>query len=136
MSETNGHVRTGFRTVTPYLIVREAPHLIDFLVGVLDAEEVRRDLQPDGAIKNAEMRVGDAIIELAEAREGVWPARPGTLHVYVRDTDATYRRALAAGATSLYAPADMPYGERSAGVQDATGNHWFFATYTGEGSAV
>ena len=129
MSENTPHIRPGFHTVTPYVIVRDAPRLIAFMVQALDAEEIRRDLRPDGTVMNAEVRIGDSIVELAEAGEQ-WPARPGALHVYIRDTDATYRRALAAGGTSLYAPAEMPYGERSAGVQDPTGNHWYFATYT------
>ena len=129
MSATGRYIREGFNTVTPYLIVQDAPRLIDFMVQTLDAEEVRRDLRTDGTIMNAEVRIGDSIVELAEAGEQ-WPARPGALHVYLRDADATYRRALAAGGASLYEPADMPYGERSAGVQDPTGNHWYFATYT------
>ena len=128
MGDSRRHIREGFHTVTPYLIVQGAPRLIDFMVQTLDAEEVRRDLRTDGTIMNAEVRIADSVVELAEAGEQ-WPARPGSLHVYVRDTDATYRRALTAGGSSLYEPADMPYGERSAGVLDPTGNHWYFATY-------
>jgi uncharacterized glyoxalase superfamily protein PhnB len=131
MAAGKGYIRDGFRTVTPYLIVQDAAGLIDFMVRVLDAEEIRRDLRPDGAIMNAEVRIGDSVVELAEARDE-WPPLPGALHVYLRDTDDAYRRALAAGAASLYEPADMPYGERSAGVRDPSGNHWYFATYTGE----
>jgi PhnB protein len=130
MTNDGQHIRTGFRTVTPYLIVAGAARLIDFAVGAFEAEEVRRDLRPDGTIMNAEIRIGDSIVELAEAGEA-WSARPGALHVYVRDTDDTYRRALDAGATTLYEPADMPYGERSAGVVDPVGNHWYIATYQG-----
>ena len=126
-----GYIRTGFHTVTPYLIVRGAAGLIDFIVGTLGGEEVRRDLRPDGTIMNAEIRIGDSIVELAEAGDA-WPAMPGGLHLYVPDTDDTYRRALAAGATTLYAPADMDYGERSAGVKDTAGNHWYIATYGGD----
>jgi uncharacterized glyoxalase superfamily protein PhnB len=131
MTANAHYIRDGFHTVTPYLIVRDAPGLIDFMVRVLDAEEIRRDLRPDGGIMNAEIRIGDSVVELAEARDE-WPPRPGALHVYIRDSDDAYRRAIAAGATSLYEPADMPYGERSAGVQDPSGNHWYFATYTGD----
>ena len=131
MTSNVKHVRTGFRTVTPYLIVQGAARLIEFMVEALGAEEIRRDLMPDGRIMNAEVRIGDSIVELAEA-SGEWPAMPGGLHVYVTDTDAVYRRALQAGATSLYEPADMSYGERSAGVKDPSGNHWYLATYQEE----
>ena len=131
MTESHQHIRTGFRTVTPYLIVQGAVRLIAFMQEALDAEELRRDLQPDGTIMNAEFRIGDSIVEVAEA-SALWPAMPGGLHVYVRDTDVVYQRALAAGATSLYAPADMSYGERSAGVKDPVGNHWYLATFQGD----
>jgi PhnB protein len=56
---------------------------------------------------------------------------PCHLHVYVPDTDAAYERALWAGATSIEAPKDAPYGDRTAGVKDAFGNSWFIATYLG-----
>jgi PhnB protein len=128
MTNTAPHIRTGFRTVTPYLIVHQATHLIDFMIEVFGAEELRRDLHPDGTIMNVEMRLGDSIIELAEA-SAAWPAMPSGLHVYVPNTDETYQRAIAAGAQELYAPAEMPYGERSAGVKDPSGNHWYIATY-------
>jgi PhnB protein len=128
MTNEGQHIRPGFHTVTPYLIVAGAARLIEFAVSAFEAEEIRRDLRPDGTIMNAEIRIGDSIVELAEAGEA-WPARPGALHVYVRDTDETYQRAIDAGATTLYAPEDMPYGERSAGVIDPAGNHWYIATY-------
>jgi uncharacterized glyoxalase superfamily protein PhnB len=52
---------------------------------------------------------------------------PGAIHYYVPDVDAAYRKALAAGATSMSEPKDQPYGERSAGVLDPQGNHWYLA---------
>jgi uncharacterized glyoxalase superfamily protein PhnB len=128
MPHPTSHIRPGFHTVTPYLIVQDAPRLIEFLLQVFEGQEVRRDLHTDGKIMNAEVRVGSSIIELAEASDA-WPAQPSGLHIYVEDTDAAYRRALQAGASVLYEPADMPYGERSAGLKDPTGNHWFIATY-------
>jgi PhnB protein len=54
---------------------------------------------------------------------------PGSLHLYVNDADATYQRALQAGATSIMEPADQFYGDRSAGVQDTVGNRWWIATH-------
>ena len=134
MMSTRDHIRTGFHTVTPYLTVQGAAGLLDFITRVFGGEELRRDLRPDGTIMNAEIRIGDSVVELSEASEA-WPAMPGALHVYLPDTDAVYERALAAGATTLYAPADMEYGERSAGVRDQCGNAWFIATFLGEGGA-
>jgi PhnB protein len=59
----------------------------------------------------------------------------GFLHVYVEDADATYRRALDAGARSLDEPSDMPYGDRRGMVEDPWGNTWQIATYVRAGNA-
>lgn len=131
MATDRQHIRDDFHTVTPYLTVSDAERLISFLVAVFDAEVRRRDPRPDGTLMNAEIRIGDSIIELSQATLAS-EATPAALHVYVRDTDAAYRRALGAGATSLYEPAEMDYGERSAGVRDTNGNLWYFATFHAE----
>ena len=54
---------------------------------------------------------------------------PAAVHLYVPDTDATYRRALGAGATSIQEPRDTSYGDRAASVVDPGGNHWFISTH-------
>jgi PhnB protein len=121
-------VPEGFHTVTSYLIVEGAARLIEFLQRAFGAEELHRAPGPDGTVLHAQLRIGDSMIELSDARDP-WPARPGTLHLYVEDADALYRRALQAGATSLYEPSDKFYGDREAGVVDPSGNHWFLATH-------
>ncbi len=68
------------------------------------------------------------MLEMGEAH-GEYQPMPCTLHLYVENTDALYERALRAGATSIAPPEDKPYGDRSAGVQDAFGNRWFIATH-------
>lgn len=52
-----------------------------------------------------------------------------SLYLYVNDTDAVYQRALQAGATSVMPPADQFYGDRNAGVKDASGNFLWIATH-------
>ena len=49
-------------------------------------------------------------------------AFPGFLYVYVLDADQAYENAVTAGAASLEAPLDTPYGDRRAMVRDAFGN--------------
>lgn len=117
----------GFHTVTPYLIVQGAERLIEFLKQAFGAEEIFRTNQPDGTVGHTQMQISDSMIELAEGNER-WKALPCALHLYVPDTDATYRRAMAAGATSLIEPEDAFYGDRTAGVADPSGNQWFIAT--------
>ena len=117
----------GYHAVTPYLVVDGAARLIDFLAAVFNAEEVERFAAPGNRIGHAEMRIGDSLVMLGDAR-GEHEPRQAMLYVYVADADACYRRAIAAGATSLKAPADMPYGDRRAMVEDAWGNTWQIAT--------
>ncbi len=77
----------------------------------------------------SQIRIGDSIVMVS----GVGPrdAMPSFLYVYVDDTDATYKRALEAGAVTLEEPSDMPYGDRRAMVKDPCGNDWQIATYRG-----
>ncbi|MEM7051256.1 MAG: VOC family protein [Acidobacteriota bacterium] len=133
MTDRPSHFRPGFRTLTPYLTVHDAAGLIAFMGEVFEARETGRT-EEDGVIRNAALEIGDSMVEVSEAR-GEWPARPGSLHVYLKDVDEVYGRALNAGATSLHEPEDMPYGERGAALLDAFGNHWYLATYTGEYAA-
>ncbi len=62
-------------------------------------------------------------------RRAPWQPMPGSIYLYVKDTDATYQRALKAGATSVMEPADQFYGDRNAGVKDPIGNMWWIATH-------
>ena len=111
----------GYHTVTPYLTVPGVAALIDFLKTVFDAKEIERMASQDGRIMHAEVRIGDSVIMLGEPLGDSVP-RPGSLYVYVNDTDRTYNRALQAGAISVMEPNDQFYGDRNAGVKDASGN--------------
>ncbi len=77
--------------------------------------------QPAGVIRYSRVRIGDAALEFGPAEP-----MPGAYFLYVADPDAVYEQALAAGATSLSAPADRPTG-RIAFVEDPVGNHWYIA---------
>jgi uncharacterized glyoxalase superfamily protein PhnB len=117
------HLREGFRSLTPYLVVQGASRLIDFMTRAFGAEERLRVARPDGTIQHAEVRIGDSILELGDGEPG-----PAAIHLYVEDADAAYARAMAAGASSLVAPTDMPYGDREADVKDPFGNNWYIGT--------
>jgi len=124
---TGNHVPEGLGTVTPYLHPRGAPALIDFLKRAFAAEEIFVHHGPEGTfVLHAKIRVGGSVIEMGEAHDE-WQPMPTMFYVYVDDVDAWYRRALAAGAASMEAPALQPYGERRAAVRDAFGNQWYLA---------
>jgi uncharacterized glyoxalase superfamily protein PhnB len=113
----------GWHSVTPRLVVHDPAGLVRFLK---DAFGASGDVLTSGP---AQMRIGDSIIMVSGA--GPRTPMPAFLHLYVDDTDATYRRALEAGAVSLEEPRDMPYGDRRAMVKDPYGNDWQIATYRG-----
>ncbi|HEY6306989.1 MAG TPA: VOC family protein [Candidatus Angelobacter sp.] len=117
----------GFHSVTPYLTVKGAAKLLDFLKEAFGAEELGRHPRPDGGIAHACTKIGDSFVEVSDGTEQ-WPAMPAALHVYVPDVEAVYQRALKAGGTSLQTPTDQFYGERSGAVRDVCGNNWYIAT--------
>ena len=121
----------GLRSVQPYLHLREAHKMIPFMETVFGAEAIGVHKSPEGIVHHATIRIGNATLEIDEAHAEFQPM-PCHLHVYVPDTDAAYARAMEAGATSIDAPRNAPYGDRAAGVKDAWGNSWFIATYLGQ----
>jgi uncharacterized glyoxalase superfamily protein PhnB len=125
-----GPIPQGLHSLTPYVISANAEQVIRFMQAAFGAVELMRVPRSDGTIMHSEHRIDDSIIELAEGQPP-WNPRPCHLHVYLDDADAAYARALASGATSLYAPTDQPYGDRECGVTDPGGNYWFIATFKG-----
>ncbi|MCC5805925.1 MAG: VOC family protein [Opitutales bacterium] len=118
----------GYHNVTPYLTVRSADKLIEFLKEVFDAELVERHDQPDGKIMHAEVRIGDSMLMISEACEQMG-AMPSHLYFYVEDTDSTYRKALAAGSETVMAPENQFWGDRMGGVKDPWGNLLWIGTH-------
>jgi uncharacterized glyoxalase superfamily protein PhnB len=116
--------RDTYRTVTPYLVVSDADTELAFLKAAFGATEVECQRNPDNQVMHAEMKIGDSLVMIGQAG-GRWAPRPGALYLWVDDVDATYARALRAGATSESEPEDKPYGHRNAGVIDQNGITWW-----------
>jgi PhnB protein len=118
---------SNYNTIDPYLPVKGVPAFIDFLVKAFDANEELRVPNPDGSIGHAEVRVGGSVLLMFDSMD-TWPATPAFLRIYVRDADATFNRALDAGATSLTELQDSFLGERGGRVKDPFGNIWWIIT--------
>jgi PhnB protein len=122
-------VPDGYHTVTPYLTVRDAPKVIEFLQQAFGAkishEPVKR---PDGTIMHAQVTIGDSPIMIGEESEMAKPTT-SSLYLYVPDVDSVYQRAVKAGGNTVMEPTDMFYGDRSGAVKDPSGNSWFIATH-------
>ncbi|MFT3886211.1 MAG: VOC family protein [Flavobacteriales bacterium] len=125
----------GYHSLTTFLTVSNIDGLLDFLRNAFDAQTIRRLPGPDGSTYHAELRMGDSHLMIGDPM-GRYPARPGTLYFYVPKVDAVYKQALAAGATSILEPANMFYGDRNAGVQDAWDNIWWIATHIEDVSEI
>ncbi len=121
------HKPNGYTSVAPYLIVDGASRTIEFLVRVFGAIELRRFPDASGRLMHAEVRIDDTVVMLADGAEG-WPPIASYVHVYVPDVDATYRRALESGATSVQEPVKKVDADRRGGVKDAGGTTWWIAT--------
>src|ERR687883_204868 len=121
-------VPEGYGTVTPWVISRDTARLIDFVRDAFDAQELARVPGPDGGIGHAEVRIGDSVVMMFDARDG-WPDTPAFLRLYVPDADTAYQRALEAGATPVTAVTALFFGDRVGRVRDPLGNIWWLQAH-------
>lgn len=116
----------GYNTVMPYLIIPDAAAFINFVKSVFDAAELSRHMRDNDTIMHAEVKIGESVIMLGDATEQ-YPPCPAGMFVYVADADATFEKAVAAGASQAMPMSNQPYG-RTGGVVDPHGNTWWITT--------
>ena len=130
-------IPAGFRTVTPSLVISNAPRALAFYQEAFGAEVVSKMFMPDGTtLMHAEIRIGDSMIMLGEeAKEfgALSPytleGSPVTLHLYVPDVDAAWDRAVKAGCKIDMPLETMFWGDRYGKLTDPFGHHWSLATH-------
>lgn len=126
----------GMRTVTPHLVCAGAAEAIEFYKKAFGAVESGRMPGPAGKLIHAQIRIGDSALMLvdefpdwgclgAKALKG----SPVTIHLYVDDADATFERAVAAGAKITMPLEDMFWGDRYGKLEDPFGHQWSVATH-------
>ena len=103
-----------YHTITPRMVVSDLDGAVHFLRTVFNGSGVVEPGQP------AEIQIGDSLVMVTPA--GKRDLFPAFLYVYVADADDIHRRAIAAGAESIEAPLDTPYGDRRAMVRNPYGN--------------
>jgi len=127
----------GMHSLTPHLICKGAAAAIEFYKAAFGAVELARMPGPGGKLMHASVRIGDSTLMLVdEAPE--WEmfgptslkGSPVTIHLYVKDADATVAQAVAAGARVTMPVADMFWGDRYGTLEDPFGHRWSVATHT------
>ena len=136
MSGKANPIPAGYHSVTPYLCVDGAARAIEFYKEAFGATEVMRLEAPGGKIGHAEIKIGDSHVMLADEMPEINfrspQARGGTsahFMIYDEDVDARVERAVAAGAKLTRPVKDQFYGDRTGGVEDPFGHHWYIATH-------
>ncbi len=129
-------IPTGYHTVTPSLVCRNAKQAIEFYKQAFGATELGVMLTPTGGVMHAEILIGDSKVMLGDEMPQMGASSPQTLggtpvslNIYVENVDAVFQRAVSAGATAAMPPADMFWGDRYAKVVDPAGHLWGILTH-------
>ncbi|MCI0488550.1 MAG: VOC family protein [Blastocatellia bacterium] len=137
MSSEVKPIPEGFHTITPGLIVNDAAGAIEFYKEALGAEEIARMTTPDGnAIMHSELKIGNSIFFVSDEFPDMGSRSPKTLggtpislNLYLEDVDASFERAVAAGAQAIMPVADMFWGDRFGMIADPFGHTWGLCTH-------
>ncbi|HEY7964832.1 MAG TPA: VOC family protein [Steroidobacteraceae bacterium] len=126
----------GYRTATPYLIIKGAADAIEFYKKAFGATELLRMADPQGRVGHAEIKIGDSVIMLADEHPSMGYRGPRSLGgssvsilLYLPDVDDVFARAVKAGAKAQRAVANQFYGDRSGTLEDPFGHVWTVATH-------
>lgn len=118
-------------SITPHIVVQGAGPAVDFYHEAFGAQELARIEVPDGRVMSAQVKIGDAVIHLADEfpEWGVLapPSIGGTpvvLALEVSDADAVFALAIAAGAEVTQPLGDMFWGDRHGQLVDPFGHRW------------
>jgi PhnB protein len=135
-------IPNGPRAITAYLTITGAAKGIEFYKEAFGAIETMRWTDPSGKIGHAEIEISGSPLFISDEAPEIDVHSPQTLggspvglHLYVEDVDATFKRAIAAGATAIRPVKDEEYGLRSGKLKDPFGHVWFVATRIAEVSA-
>lgn len=127
----------GYHTITPNITVRDAEKALDFYQKAFGAEETVRMPGPGGKIMHAEFRIGNSRVMLCDEMPEMdtkgpkaYGGTPVSFFVYVNDVEASFKRAVTAGATVTMPLDDMFWGDRAGQLEDPFGHKWMLAQHT------
>lgn len=129
-------IPTGYEGATPYLIINNAARALEFYKKAFGAMEIMRIPTPDGKVGHAEIKIGTAIVMLADEFPDMnckspqsIGGSPVSIMVYVQDVDAFVERAVLTGAKVTTPVENKFYGDRSGSLEDPFGHRWHFVTH-------
>lgn len=131
------HMPEGYHTLTPGLVVKDAKKAIEFYKKAFGAVETLVIPAPGGKVMHAELQVGDSRFMLGEENPAfpeqksaeTLKGSPISLNLYVQDTDASFKKAVSAGAKAKEQPKDAFWGDRYGSVVDPFGYTWGILTH-------
>jgi PhnB protein len=136
MADNVKAIPEGYEGATPYLIIKGAVAALEFYKKAFGATELMRIQAPGGTVGHAEIKVGKAIIMLADEFPDMnckspqsFGGSPVSMMLYVQDVDAFVSRAVAAGAKLQRPVKNQFYGDRSGSLEDPFGHQWHIATH-------
>lgn len=118
----------GYHSVTPYLVVDDAPGLLEFIKNAFGGNITFRMDDDKGKIMHSTVSIGDSTLMIGDTMEGM-EKQTSMLYLYAEDVDAVFQKALKAQATNVREPKTEFYGDRSGAVKDKWGNTWWIATH-------
>jgi PhnB protein len=129
-------VPDGYHTLTPHLVCAGASDAIAFYKKAFGATELMRLPMPEGKLLHASLKIGDSIVllndefpEMGAVGPKALKGSPVTIHLFVDDADASFKRAVKAGATVKMPLQDMFWGDRYGVLEDPFGHNWSIATH-------
>ncbi len=137
MAKAKSHAPEGIRTLTPMLVLPDCKRAIEWYERALGAELLNRAEGPSpGSTIHAALRIGDSVVFMADdspmsaiKSPALLGGASSAITMYVPDVDVVFKRAVAAGAEAVTAPADMFWGDRYSTIKDPFGCYWSPATH-------
>ena len=120
----------GYSSVSPYLISQDGEATLAFLEAALGAQRLRRHEDEAGRIRHAEARIDDSVVMIADSFPG-WEPTPSYVHVYVKDVDAAFAKAKAAGGKVVQEPVQKDDDDKRGGITGPGGITWWLSTQKG-----
>lgn len=123
-----------YATITTYICVSDAAHAIDWYKKAFGARELTRMPGPGDKIMHAELQIGDSRLMLSDVFPGADTNHPqalgnttATIHLYLKNIDQVWRKAVAAGATVTMPLENQFWGDRYGKLRDPFGHSWSLA---------